>query len=213
MYFGKVQLDKVESSKLEGTFYWPAFARCTENDQHSAMDLFIIWRYVYQEEHTNGPETEEVKENIKLNLEKVIEKWTKMESNCCLQDKVQHYTLQMLRIIIEQIWESGLDIQLIRKYYLVITKAARDIEETIGLGFRKMIYTRAVVIPITVELEGILRKRPTAFYAISVHVLTRKTATVEMIRDFIDIKDQVQNKESLLCVFIIKIYCWKIKKV
>ena len=204
MSFGKVHIVKVNDSLIEGTFYWPATARCTENDQNSVMDLFIIWRYINQYDLVQEPESAEVTQNIKLNFDAVVEKWQKIKSNSCLQDKVAHYTVQMLKVLINQIWESGLDVQLVRKYYPTITKAARDIEEMQGMGFKKMIFTKTVIIPVTLSLDGILRKRPTNYIAVSVHVLTRKTATIALLQDFIDIKNQVQMKEeSLFLCFLL----------
>ncbi len=198
MYFGKVQIDRVNESMIEGTFYWPTYARCTENDQTSVMDFLIIWRFVNQDNHMTFPDSDEIYATIKSNPDHVTEKWLLMNSNSCLHDKVAHFTLQMLRVIVDQIWESGLDVQIVRKYYPVITKAARDIEEITGLGFKKMIYCRTMVIPITMEVDGILRKRPTNYLAISIFVLNRKSATIAMLQDFIDIKNQVQTKEESL---------------
>lgn len=72
-----------------------------------------------------------------------------------------------------------------------------DIEEMTGMGFKKMIYSRSVVIPITLEIEGILRKRPMHYLAISIFILNRKNATIAMLEDFMDIKNQVQMKERV----------------
>ena len=197
MYFGKVQIERVNEAMIEGVFYWPIVARCTENDQTSIMDLFIVWRYINHDHHIIEPGSQETYQIIQANIETVTEKWLSMNSNSCLHDQVAPYTLQMLRVIIDLIWEAGMDIQLIRKYYPIIMKAARDIEELTGMGFKKMIYSKSVVIPITLEIDGILRKRPMHYLAISVFILNRKNATIAMLQDFEDIKSQVQTKERV----------------
>ena len=47
-------------------------------------------------------------------------------------------------------WKYG-QLALIRQYYTVIFKAARDIEELSGMGFKKLYYTRMVIIPTTLQ--------------------------------------------------------------
>ena len=191
---GKVVIKSATTALLEGTFYWPVTMRCTENDKHTVMDLLIIWRYVSA---NMGPHDEEneLDFTITSNLDSIAEKWSKITSNSCLNEEVRFYTIQMLRVILTKIWTTGLDIDVIRQYYTVIFKAARDIEELSGMGFKKMHYSQIVIIPTTVDIEGILRKRPVNYFGITVQVLTRKEATFEMLLDFAAIKDQVKTKE------------------
>ena len=191
---GKVVIKSATTALLEGTFYWPVTMRCTENDKHTVMDLLIIWRYVSA---NMGPHDEEneLDFTITSNLDSIAEKWSKITSNSCLNEEMRFYTIQMLRVILTKIWTTGLDIDVIRQYYTVIFKAARDIEELSGMGFKKMHYSQIVIIPTTVDIEGILRKRPVNYFGITVQVLTRKEATFEMLLDFAAIKDQVKTKE------------------
>ena len=191
---GKVLVKTVTNALLEGTFYWPVSTRCTENDKHTAMDLFIIWRYVSTQIGAND-EANELDLLITANLDNITEKWTKIQINSLLNNETRFYTVQMLRVILTKIWTTGLDVEVIRRYYTVIFKAARDIEEITGMGFKKLHYSQIVIIPTTVNIDGILRKRPVNYYGITVQVVTRKDATIEMLQDFNAIKDQIKLKE------------------
>ena len=194
MKSGKVVIKNATSALLEGTFYWPVTMRCTENDKHTVMDLLIIWRYVSA---NIGPHDEENELDflITSNLDNIVEKWLKITSNSCTNEEVRSYTIQMLRVILTKIWTTGLNIETIRQYYAVIFKAARDIEELTGMGFKKLFYSQIVIIPTTVNVDGILRKRPVNYFGITVQVITRKEATFEMLLDFDAIKNQVKTQE------------------
>ena len=191
---GKVVIKRATTALLEGTFYWPVATRCTENDKHSVMDLLIIWRYVSANIGPHDEETE-LDFTITSNLDNIVEKWIKITSNSCLNDEVRYYTIQMLRVILTKIWTTGLDVDVIRQYYTVIFKAARDIEALSGMGYKKLHYSQIVIIPTTVNVDGILRKRPINYYGINVLVLTRKEAAFDMLLDFAAIKDQVKTQE------------------
>ena len=194
MKSGKVVIKKATTALLEGTFYWPVASRCTENDKHTVMDLFIIWRYI---SNNIGPRDEETELDFTItsNLDSIAEKWSKITTNSCLNEEVRYYTIQMLRVILTKIWTTGLDVDVIRQYYTVIFKAARDIEELSGMGFKKLHYSQIVIIPTTVNIDGILRKRPINYYGITIQVLTRKEATFDMLQDYDTIKTQVKTQE------------------
>lgn len=192
---GKIKIEKMNSQQLEGIFYWPSNSQCTENDHHLIMDLFLVWRFL-NDTRTSYPETAQVVQTVANNLDDVIEKWLKIP-NFCTDDRICHYTRILLQEILSKIWNSGLNIDTIRKYYQVITKSSRNIEETDGLGFMKLIYSQMSVLPTTQEIDGIIRKRPIHYYAVHIHVLSRKLATVSMIKDFLEIKSQVEDKERV----------------
>ena len=170
---GKVLVKTVTDDLLEGTFYWPVATRCTENDKHTVMDLLIIWRYISTQIGAKD-EANELDYIITANLDNIAEKWTKIKTNSLLHAETRFYTVQMLRVILTKIWTTGLDVDVIRQYYTVIFKAARNIEEITGMGFKKLHYSQIVIIPTTIDVEGILRKRPVNYYGVTIHVITRK---------------------------------------
>ena len=197
---GKIKVTKVSKVQMEGTFYWPVVAQCTENDQQCILDLFILWQYV-QDNGIMYPESAEVLQTIANNTDDVIKKWLKL-SNTCTDEKVAHYSVLLFKAIIEKIWKSGFNVDIIRHYYPVILKGARDIEEISGLGFMKMIYSQIVVIPTSFIIDGIVRKRPIQYYAVTIHVLSRKTASITAIKDFLETKDQIESKGRVIIIFI-----------
>ena len=190
-------MKQVSPDLLEGTFYWPVLTRCTENDKHTALDIMIIWRYI-SENTTASMEDTELFHTISSNITNITEKWLKIRSNCLANEDTKFYTLNMLRVVITQVWMSGFDILVIRNFYPVLVKASRDIEEMSGMGYKKLFYTRIVIIPTTIEVDGILRKRPISYYGVTIQVITRRTATIESLRDFMDTKEQVKFKERVL---------------
>ena len=192
---GKITVNTSTDALLEGVFYWPVQAQCTENDKHTVMDLLIIWRFV-SENATNKDEATELDYTITTNLDSIVDKWIKITSNSCLDVDVRYYTIQLLRVILTKIWTTGFEVSSIRQYYPVIFKAARDIEALSGLGFKKLFYSKIVIIPTTVPVDGILRKRPINYYGINICVITRKLATIEMLQDFANLKNQVKNQEK-----------------
>ena len=206
---GKIKITKLVDSQLEGTFYWPISAQCTENDQQSILDLFIVWQFI-QEHPQVKTESLEVSHTIENNTDAIIKKWLKM-TNACTDAKVLHYSILLFKVIIDRIWKSGLNVEVIREYYPVILKGARDIEEISGLGFMKLLYSKIVVIPTSILIDGILRKRPIQYYAITVHIIPRKTASINSIKDFLEIKDQVEEKERVTFLFFSVFYYKNIK--
>ena len=201
---GKVQIVLNSPEKLEGIFYWPVAMQCTENDMHSIMDLFIIWRFIGAETDLSD-ESKELFSTINANLDSVAEKWIKIKTNCWLQDEVSFYSKQFFKVMLTKIWKSGLDVSLIRQYYPQLFKCARDIEEFSGMGFKKLYYARIVIIPTTIEVDGILRKRPISYYAVTAIILSRKNATIALLKDFIDTKEQVRAKEESIFLSFLEI--------
>ena len=206
---GKIKITKLVDSQLEGTFYWPISAQCTENDQQSILDLFIVWQFIQEHPQVKTgtvsawhAESLEVSQTIENNTDAIIKKWLKM-TNACTDDKVLHYSILLFKVIIDRIWKSGLNVEVIREYYPVILKGARDIEEISGLGFMKLLYSKIVIIPTSILIDGILRKRPIQYYAITVHIIPRKTASINSIKDFLEIKDQVEEKERVTFCFLV----------
>ena len=197
---GKVKVTKVTDRQFEGTFYWPVAAQCTENDQQIILDLFILWQFA-QENTLMYPESAEVTQTITNNMDAIIKKWLKL-TNVCTDDKILHYSVLLFKIVIEKIWKSGLNVEVIREYYPVILKGARDIEEVSGLGFMKLLYTKIVAIPTSAMIDGILRKRPIQYYAITAHIIPRKTASVTAIKDFLETKEQIEEKEGVIFSFL-----------
>lgn len=192
---GKIKFVKVSVSQLEGVLYWPSNPHCTENDHQCVLDLFIVWRFVNANQN-NSPDSLQTRQTISGNLDNVISNWLKIE-NFCTDDKICKYSVWLLEEIINKIWNSGFNVTVIRSYYPVITRAARNIEEVDGLGFMKLIYSQLIIIPTALEIDGIIRKRPITYFAIHIHILSRKLATVNMIKDFIEVKDQVEEKERI----------------
>ena len=198
---GKIKITKTIESQFEGTFYWPVAAQCTENDQQIILDFFILWQFT-QRNISKYQDSAEVSRTITNNLDAIVKKWLKL-TNVCTDEKVLQYSILMFQIVIGKVWTSGLNVEIIREYYPVILKGARDIEEVSGLGFLKMLYSRIVVIPTSIMIDGILRKRPVQYYAITVHVIPRKTASINAIKDFLEIKEQIEEKERVIFVFFV----------
>ena len=192
---GKIKIETVNLKQLEAVFYWPVSKQCTENDQQFILDLFIVWRFL-QNSLFDFSDSAQIIQTIASNLDSVMDKWLKI-ANFCTDEKVRRYSILLFREIIDKIWNSGFHIDTVRNFYPVITKGARNIEETDGLGYMKMIYSQIVVLPTTQEIDGIIRKRPVHYYAVHVHVLSRRLAGVTMIRDFLEVKDQVEEKERV----------------
>ena len=190
---GKIHIEKLTEAQIESVFYWPVSEQCTENDHHGVMDFLIIWRFI-QDHQMKYFQAAEIKLNIINNLDNIIAKWL-LVTNSGANDQVLQYSIILFKVIIDKIWNSGLNINLIRQYYPVFVKGSRDVEENCGLGFMKMIFSKIVIIPTAMEIDGILRKRPVQHYAITTLVLSRKRATVDMIRDYLEVKEQVETKE------------------
>lgn len=190
---GKIQIDKNSSSQLEGVFYWPSNPHCTENDHQCIMDLFIVWRFINMTQ-INALDLEPTRQTISSNLDAIIQSWLQIP-NFCTDDKICQNSILLLQEIIAKIWNSGLNINTIRAFYPALTKAARNIEEVDGLGYMKLIYSQIIVIPTTLAIDGITRKRPIHYFAVHIHVLSRKLATVAMIKDLLEVKDQIEEKE------------------
>ena len=194
---GKLNIERNDGSWLEGTFFWPSEFGCSENDQHVIMDLFIVWKNLRFNDITN----ETLWSNVLANLDSINENWLKIDSNVWLQDRVKFYTNYMLCAVVNQIWSSGFDINVIRKYYGTLTKAARDLEATTKVGYKKLIFSRIATIPMSINVDGILRKKSTRYYAITAIIVDRRKAKLCDLKEFMDLKEQIVNQETMIPVF------------
>ena len=190
---GKINVVRKNGSWLEGCFFWPAESGCSENDQHLIMDLFIVWNNVDFSKITNDT----LMNNIIANLDSIGESWINITTNTWLQDRVKLHTNYLMNAILNQIWGSGFDIEVVRKYYRIITKAARDLEAITKVGFKKLVFTKLVIIPTSINVEGILRKKSIRYYAITAIIVNRSTAKMSDLKEFIDLRSQVIEQEMM----------------
>ena len=63
------------------------------------------------------------------------------------------------------------------------------------MGFKKLYYTRMVIIPTTLDLDGIFRKRLVNYNGVTIHVITRKLASIKLLQDFNNTTEQVKLQE------------------
>lgn len=188
---GKLSVLNVTHSWTEGVFYWPIDFGCTENDQHLILDLFITWKNV-NFEHVKD---HKIWRNILSNIDEVTAKWLELNTNPFAQEHVAQFSNSFLVAVLHIIWESGFQISMLRKFYPVLVKAAGYFEAVTHAGYKKLVYTKIVIIPTAITVDGIVRKRPVRYYAITALYLDRQHARITELKDFLQIKDQVHAKE------------------
>ena len=201
--FGKMVVSKVDRVWTEGIFYWPDQAGCTENDQHLILDLFIVWKNTSFEAVKDG----KIWRNVINNIDAVMEKWLALDTNPMAQENVNSFSNLFLVAVLHRIWDSGFQIDILRHFYPVLTKAACHYESLTRVGYKKLVFSKLVVVPTTTKIDGITRKRPERYYAITALYVDRQTAKIAEIKEFLQLKDQIQNKEryDMFFVFIKKI--------
>ena len=193
MSHGKIVFTKCTDKWVEGNFYWPFQAGCSENDQHMILDLFLLW---------SSLDLESIKDlsvwnNILSNMTRLSTIWLSIRNNPWAQEKVKHFSTYFLGAVLHVIWSSGFNIEIMRQYYPIITKAAADIEAITRSGFKKLIATKVVIIPALMEIDGIVRKRPERFLAVKIILLNRQLARINDFKEFLQIKEQMQHKEMM----------------
>ena len=183
---GRLFIQMCDEKWLKCQLEWPSKLGYTDEDGQLVLSLFVVWRYI----PWNMMKDHELWQNTKSKLDKICLKWTKLKNNFMDMPNVHHHSIYLLAAVIDQIWQEGLDVSIIRRYKHVLLQAAADIEKSTTFGYRKLIQVRKAITSKTVRDQYLLRKIPIPIIIINVFCLTRSIAKVDDVSEMIAAQKQ-----------------------
>ena len=187
-YFGKGRLHiaKVDQKWIEGQFEWSKSLEYLKEDGEMLLSFLVVWRHIPWDKLTD----QFLWNSIQIRLDEACVKWIKIENSFTELPNVHHFSLYMLAALISKIWNDGLDIKMMRRYSNIIIKAAKDLEQASGYGYRKIIQVQESVTHRTVRDGYLLRKIPVPILIANIFCLNRSLATLDDMTDFVSIQKQ-----------------------
>ena len=195
---GRIKVIQTSTSCLEWIYTWPKAENFENEDSRLILNLAIVWHYI---EHQT---IDDPTWNIDV-AEAVIPCWIEMDSNFTLNQSVRNYSNMMLKSILENLWQTNLQIQCIRKYEKLLNKAAIDIESAMIAGLLKISMITTTIRPELLSFNGFTRKIPATHFACAVFLVIRSKATSEDISNYYTMKSHIENKVRYI---VMKHYSW-----
>ena len=187
-YFGKGRLSvkKVDQKWIEGRFEWSKALGYLENDGETLLSLLVVWRHIPWDKLTDAA----LWDTMQVQLDDACLRWLKIDNSFTELPNVHHYSVYMLAALITKVWNDGLDIKMMRQYNQIIIKAAKDIEQASGHGFRKIIQVQISVTHRTIRDGYLLRKLPVPIFIANIFCLNRHLANLDDMTEILSIQKQ-----------------------
>ena len=112
---GRLKVIQSTQSCLEWNYTWPKSENHSNEDARLILNMAIVWQYTDKVTSSSKWTIDAINEAIPL--------WLNIPTNFTMDEKVQKYSKEFLNGILEHLWQSNLQIKLIRKFERVFHKA------------------------------------------------------------------------------------------
>ena len=134
-HFGKIKVNRLSEAWAEATLIWPGDLKVQGEDESLIINYIIVWRHM--------PLITEDRDlliwaHVSKNMDTVIKKFLMLNTNCFALQNVRYFATCLLMLVMDKIWQSNINITIIRQYGPVLMKAAADIENHFHGGFRNV---------------------------------------------------------------------------
>ena len=133
--FGKIKVNRLSDAWAEATIIWPGDLKFQGEDESLVINYVIVWRHMPVIVKDRDAL---IWSHIAKNMDNVIKKFLAINTNCFALPNVRYFAICLIMIVMDQIWQSNINITVMRRYAPVLMKAAADIENHFHGGFRRV---------------------------------------------------------------------------
>ena len=131
--FGKLKIHRLSKAWTEASVIWAGNLKFEGEDELMVINFFIVWRHMPVIVDDRDPL---IWSHISKNLDDVIKKFLMIDTNCFALKNVHYFSTCLIMIVMDRIWQSNINVTILRRFRPVLAKAAKDIEQHFRGGFR-----------------------------------------------------------------------------